>query len=174
MAKLRKMLGDVNSPECMALMRLIETQSRHTLADWAVAYAREKYLPIYERAFTDDARLRETLDGCDVYLAGGMKLSDIKPLLRGARELAAGVKEPVAQAAARAIATACATILTPTNSFGFLLYGAAAAAYDAAGPDKTAQEYDALAAGELNAALESLRKAAIPGEPNPVKINWNC
>ena len=37
--KLRKMLGDVNSPEVTKLMRLIETQSLKTLANWAIEYA---------------------------------------------------------------------------------------------------------------------------------------
>jgi hypothetical protein len=174
MAKLRKMLGDIYSPECTALMRLIETQSKNTLAAWAAAYAREKYLPIYKKAFPDDARLDEALDGCDAYLAGGLKLTELKPLLKRARELASGVKDPAAQAAARAVAVACATVSTPTNSFGFLLYGAAAAAYDEVGFDKTAQEYDAIASRELNAALESLKSVAVSDEPNPAKIDWNC
>ena len=35
MAKLRKMLGDIKSEECINLMRLIETQSHETLSKWA-------------------------------------------------------------------------------------------------------------------------------------------
>lgn len=40
MPNLRKMLGNVQSEECRSLMRLMETQSKKTLADWAVAYAK--------------------------------------------------------------------------------------------------------------------------------------
>ena len=35
MARLRKRLGDVNRPEVIRLMRLIETQSKETPAKWA-------------------------------------------------------------------------------------------------------------------------------------------
>ena len=49
MAKLRKMLGDVNQPEIVRLMRMIETQSKETLAKWAVDCAEERYLDIYEK-----------------------------------------------------------------------------------------------------------------------------
>ena len=45
MAKLRKMLGDVDSPECIAMMRLIETQSETTLARWALGYVESRILP---------------------------------------------------------------------------------------------------------------------------------
>lgn len=40
MPKMRKMLGDINSQECIALMQLIETQSKDTLAAWAVNYVK--------------------------------------------------------------------------------------------------------------------------------------
>ena len=49
--KLRKMLGKMDSPECQALMRQMETQSKQTLAAWAVAYAKERYLPLYQSAY---------------------------------------------------------------------------------------------------------------------------
>ena len=103
-----------------------------------------------------------------------MKLSALRPALAEARKLASGTKGDVAQAAARAVATACASTLTPTNSFGFLMYAAAAAAYSSLGTDKTQAEYDAFAQSEMEKALESLRKAAVANEPNPAKIDWHC
>ena len=39
-AKLRKMLGDVNSPYIASLMRLIETQSKATIARWCLSTTR--------------------------------------------------------------------------------------------------------------------------------------
>lgn len=39
MPKLRKMLGDAGAPECLALMRLMETQSAQTLAARAISTA---------------------------------------------------------------------------------------------------------------------------------------
>lgn len=49
MAKLRKMLGSPDSPYIISLMRLIETQSKHTISCWAVSYAQQVMLPIYEK-----------------------------------------------------------------------------------------------------------------------------
>ena len=77
------------------------------------------------------------------------------------------------QAAARATATACAVIQTPTNALGYLFYGAAAAAYSKAGTED-ASRWDDLARAELEQALEELRAVSVPDEPNPAKINWNC
>ena len=60
MVKVRKMLGDVNSPECLAMMRLIETQSEVTLARWALSYVREHVLPIY----MEKKRRRSVMNYC--------------------------------------------------------------------------------------------------------------
>ena len=61
MPKLRKMLGNVTDPVVQSLMGLIETQSRSTLAHWAVNCAAQRYLPIYESAYPEDSRLRNAL-----------------------------------------------------------------------------------------------------------------
>lgn len=37
--KMRKMLGDVNSPSCVALRELIDTQSKDTIRKWCLEYA---------------------------------------------------------------------------------------------------------------------------------------
>lgn len=62
MAKLRKMLGRADDPQIVTLMHLIETQSKPTLAAWAAACVQERYLPVYERAYPDDRRLRELIE----------------------------------------------------------------------------------------------------------------
>lgn len=174
MPKLRKMLGDIRSPECEALMRLLETQSAHTLAHWSISYAAEAYLPVFRAEFPEDSRFDELIKRCLSYLSG--QNMEIRPILneasRIARELPAA--SPAAQAAARAIAAACSVIRTPTSSLGFLFYGAAAAAYSALGLSAKPEEYDRAASEELQRALSSLRKAAVPNEPHPAKINWNC
>lgn len=175
MAKMRKMLGDVRSRECADMMALIETQSKATLAAWAVDYARRYYLPVYVMACPGDGRLEDVIRACVDYLQGTRKLAEVKPLLREAAQIAREAGEdPVAQAAARAISTACATVQTPTNALGFLFYGAAAVAYGEAGLNEPAEAYDALASKEFRRALADLRDAAVPDEPNPAKINWNC
>lgn len=168
MPKLRKMLGDVNSPECVAMMRLIETQSKSTLAKWAVEYAK-KYLVFYE-----NSRFGEIISAFGEHLCGNIKLADIKPLLKEMQEIARTEEEPARQAAARAISTACGTINTPTNALGFLFYGAAAVAYSTIGLEGTAEEYDRIASEEFIKARASLEKAAVPNEQKPAKIKWGC
>jgi len=117
MPKYRKMLSDINAPYLQSLMRLIETQSKATLAHWCIDYVRVHILPIYEKTYPDDSRCKNAL---------------------AARE--AG-DSPAAQAAARTCGQAAATIHTPTHSLGLALYGALAVAYDKLGADA---KWDAL------------------------------
>jgi hypothetical protein len=81
---------------------------------------------------------------------------------------------PTAQAAARAVATACAAIQTPTNALGFLFYGAAASAYSAVGLAQNPEIYDRMALDEFQKAFQSLQQVSLPDEPNPAKMKWNC
>ena len=175
MSKLRKTLGNIHSPECIALMRLIETQHERTLIAWAVEYVKNNYLRIYETERPGDLRLSKVIGACEEYLKGSLNRNEIKPILREAGAIAREVADhPTAQAAARAISTACATINTPTNALGFLFYGAAAAAYAQAGLSQTSEVYDELASAELKKAWNALQRISIPDEPHPVKICWNC
>ena len=174
MAKLRKLLGDIGSPECISLMELISSQSRKTIEKWAVEYAAEKCLPVFEGECPGECIMRDTVEKCRAYFAGAIKLNDIKPFLAEARRYASGVKGDIAQAAARAVSTACAAVQTPTNAFGFAMYAAAAAAYSALGLDRDIAEYERFAAAEMRSALESLRQVAVENEPDPVNIKWNC
>lgn len=174
MAKLRKMLGNIQSQECMEMKGLIETQCHHTLSAWAVAFAKESYLPIYA-AECGSSCLEDAVAACEAYLAGARMLKDVKPYLRAAAQLARETGEsPVAQAAARAVAVACAVVQTPTNSLGFLFYGAAAKAYQKAGLAERTEVYDDLAEQEWRRAIASFREILIPEEPDPVKIKWGC
>ena len=139
------------------------------------AWVREAYLPLYEAAFPGDRRPRSALDGCRKCLAGEMPWQELNPLVHAVREAA---KEsgaiPAAQAAARAIATACAVHATPANALGFVFYGAAAAAYGAEGVHTSAARLDELAAREERRILKSLRAAAVENEPCSVEIDWHC
>lgn len=117
--------------------------------------------------------LTAAVEGCRKHLTGQLSLKELKPLLREASAAARDTEGAVEQAAARATATACAVIQTPTNALGYLFYGAAAAAYSKAGTED-ASRWDDLARAELEQALEELRAVSVPDEPNPAKINWNC
>lgn len=175
MARLRKMLGNPEDPSIVALMKLIETQSKVTLATWAVGYAEKNYLGIYEKVYTEDLRFHALIEAVKGCLEGRKTQKEVKPFLKAANQAAKEAeKNPAAQAAARALATACAVIQSPASSLGFTFYGAAAVAYDQAGVSESQTVYDALADRELNKILESLKEEAVLEEEHPVKINWYC
>lgn len=175
MAKLRKMLGRIDEPAVVALMRLIETQSARTLTAWATECAARRYLPILKEYCGDTLRVENAVGAVRRCLNGDMTLKEARPVLADARKAAGELAdEPAAQAATRAVATACGTLLTPTNALGFTFYGAAASAYSGAGLSETPAVYDALATAELESLLAELRGIAVPDEPNPAKIDWNC
>lgn len=156
-------------------MRLIETQSKSTLANWAISYAENNFICIYERAHCDDLRLRSVVSASKEYLNGVKKLNEVKPFLKEANQISKEAEgNPIAQAAARAVETACATIQTPTNALGFIFYGAAAVVYEQVGLLENSQTYDDLASKEFEKILKNLQEVAIPNEENPVKINWHC
>lgn len=137
MAKLRKMMGSIEDPSIIELMALIETQSKQTLAAWTAAYVKEHFLSIYEAAYPEDKRLQDALAAVEEHLQGKLTLKELTPILKEATRAAKDAEaNPTAQAAARAVSTACGTIKTPTNALGFAFYGAAAAAYSRADSPK--------------------------------------
>lgn len=175
MAALRKMLGSVQEEGVVALMRLMETQSKQTLAKWAAGYAEEHYLPILKKRGLEDARLTDAAAAVKKCLQGELPIKEGRKIFAEARKAGQEITEhPAAQAAARAIATACAVLLTPTNALGFVFYGAAAYAYEEAGLKETPGAYDKLASEEIGRILASLQAAAVPDEENPAKLEWNC
>ena len=104
MAKLRRMLGNINDEIIVELMRVIETQSKETISLWAVNYVEQNILNIYEKESNSDLRLREVIISTKEYLRGNMKLKEIKEALRKVKTIPKEVEEnPVAQASARAI-----------------------------------------------------------------------
>jgi len=52
MPKTRKMLSDWNAPYIQSLVKLIETQSKTTLAIWAVDYAEQNYISAVEQVLS--------------------------------------------------------------------------------------------------------------------------
>jgi len=176
MSKARKMLSDINAPYLQSLMRLIETQSKTTLANWCIGYAEENILEIYEKTYPGDDRPRSALTAARDWLDGKVKLPYVKNIILNKCHAAAREAEgsPAAQAAARTCGQATATIHTPTHSLGLALYGALAVAYDKLGCDAG---WDALlfaAADECGKMEATLHAIAVENEPNPAKINWSC
>ncbi|MBE5777436.1 MAG: hypothetical protein E7326_08065 [Clostridiales bacterium] len=174
MKKLRKMLGDVRSMECEQMMRLIETQSAMTLSRFAVFYVRENVLPLLESRTEAPTPCHAALDAVQQHWEGQLAVAQLRPVLKSAREYAAALIDPVSLAAARAIATAAAVILTPTNALGFLFYLCAARAYALHGTDRDDVFYDRFARDEFLRAQEALLAVSVPDEPNKARIQWTC
>lgn len=175
-SKLRKMLGAADSPYIISLMRLIETQSKATIAKWCMDYAEEFILPIYENAYPGDLRPRGAIDAARDWFDGRKKLPEVKDIILNSCHRAARECEdnPAAQAAARACGQAAACFHTPTHSLGLAFYGAAAIAYFNAGTGKAHETYDKIAAEECAKMEAALKAISVENESDPVKINWRC
>ncbi|MDR2253303.1 MAG: hypothetical protein LBD97_05490 [Bifidobacteriaceae bacterium] len=176
MAKtLRKTLLSVDSPEIVALMRIMETQSKATVAAWAVTYAQDHYLPLYGATRPCDTRPAAALAAAGRWLAGEVKLPQAKPAILACHQAARDAEgDPVAQAAARAVGQAASSIHSLTHALGLAFYGAAAVAYATAGVAADAATHATIASKEGARLVASLQQAAVPNEQNPARVNWNC
>lgn len=174
--KLRKMLGDANAPSTVALMRLIDTQSKATICGWCIGYAESRILPIFEKHCSGDERPQKALTAAREYLGGKVKFPVVKNTIlnechAAARELD---NNPAAQAAARACGQGSAVVHTLTHSLGIYFYGAAAVAYDRLGVGASEAEYAAIAEEVCAGLIAALKAVSIENEPNPAKIKWVC
>ena len=70
MTKTRKMLNDWDTPYIQALVKQIETQSKTTLAHWAIDYAEQFLLPIWNKHAPDDMRPHNALNAAREWLEG--------------------------------------------------------------------------------------------------------
>jgi len=175
MPKARKMLSDWNAPYIQSLMKLIETQSKSTLAHWAVDYAERVLLPLWSKYYPDDPRPRNALIAAREWLSGAIKLPQAKKSILDCHGAAREVEgNPVAQAAARAIGQSASTIHSARHCIGLALYGALAVAYDGLGTNATWEKLEQCAADACGHMLDALRAVAVENEPNPAKIDWKC
>lgn len=175
MAKHRKMLSDWEAPYIQSLVRLAETQSKATLANWCIDYSESRLLPIYEAEYPDDLRPRKAIIAARDWLSGRIKLPQAKAYILechvAAREAA---ENPSVQAAARAIGQSASAIHSASHCVGLALYGALAAAYDALGIDADWRELERFATQECGRMEAALRAVAVENEPNPAKMTWQC
>lgn len=175
MARARKMLSDWDAPYIQPLVKVIETQSKSTLAHWAVDYAECILLPLWSKHYPDDLRPQNALNAAREWLSGAIKLPQAKKIIL---ECHAAAREsegnPVAQAAARAIGQCASTIHSARHCVGLALYGALAVAYDSLGTTASWEQLEQCAAAECGRMLDALRAVSVDDEPNPAKINWKC
>ena len=132
----KKMLSDWKAPYIQSLNKLIETQSKATLAIWAVDYSERVILPLWRKYYPDDLRPQNALNAAREWLSGTIKLPQAEPVIL---ECHAAAREadgtPVAQAAARTIGQCASTIHSAKHCIGLAFYGALALAYDRLGTD---------------------------------------
>lgn len=175
MPKTRKMLSDWEAPYIQSLMKLIETQSKATLAFWVVDYSERVILPLWRKYYPDDLRPQGALNAAREWLSGKIKLRQAKSAIL---ECHAAAREtdgtPVAQAAARAIGQCASTIHSARHCIGLAFYGALAVAYDQLGTNAPWGEIEQCAAEECEQMEAALRAVAVENEPNPAKIDWKC
>lgn len=175
MPKARKMLSDWEAPYIQSLMRLIETQSKKTLANWAVDYSQKVLLPLWSQYHPMDQRPKGALQAARKWLEGSIKLPEAKKAILECHAAARETEgEPVAQAAARAIGQSASTIHSATHCIGLAFYGALAVAYARCGLDAPWDRILDCAAEECGRMEAALRAVSIESEPNPAKIVWHC
>jgi hypothetical protein len=175
MTKMRKMLSDWQATYIQSLMRLIESQSKVTLANWAITYAERVLLPLWRQYDPADLRPQEALAAARQWLAGSIKLPQAKVAILACHEAAGAAEgQPVAQTAARAIGQCASTIHSARHCIGIAFYGALAVAYDQLGTDAPWAQVEQAAGAECGRMQAVLQAVAVMNEPNPAKIDWHC
>lgn len=79
--KYRKMLSDWEAPYIQDLIRQIDTQSKETLARWAVDYAEQEILPLWASFYPEDERPKRALEAARQWLAEDIKLPEAKAVI---------------------------------------------------------------------------------------------
>ncbi|MDR2817546.1 MAG: hypothetical protein LBB04_02385 [Oscillospiraceae bacterium] len=172
--KLRKTFGDLKAPLTIALMRLIETQSKTTVVNWTLNYAEQKVLPLFVKHCPNDERPAHAIAAAREWLGGKVKLPYVKNIILNECHAAAREQEnnPVAQAAARAIGQSAGSIHAVPHSLGCYFYAAAAFAYDRLGLAASETEFGAVADEVCAEYIAALRAVARENEPNPAPCKW--
>jgi len=171
--KHRKMLTDVEAPYIQSILKLIETQSKTTLANWCLGYAETQLLPIYQSACPGDLRPADAIAAARRWLAGEIKLPQAKQVILECHAAAREAEgNPIAQTMARAIGQCASVIHAPTHSAGVIFYGALGVAYNTLGIDAQWDSLLEVAERECGRMQAALQNIAVENEPNPAKINW--
>lgn len=122
MPKARKMLTDWDAPYIQPLVKLIETQSKVTLANWAIDYAERVMLPLWDKNYPNDPRPQNALNAAREWLSEAIKLPQAKASILECHAAAREAENnPTAQAAARAVGQSASTIHSASHCIGLAL-----------------------------------------------------
>ncbi len=173
MVKIRKTYSDWQAPAIQSLMKLIETQSKATLAHWAIDYSEQIMEPLWRKHFPSDSRPQQAIAAARLWLDGEIKLPVAKVEILACHQAARDAEGiAAAQAAARAIGQSASTIHSARHCIGLAFYGALAIAYDQLGTEVPWHEIELTARQECLRMEAALHAAAVADEPNPAKISW--
>ncbi len=127
---MRKILFTRES-ECIQPIRaLVEQQKHRALVAWAFDCA-PRVLAIFERHCPNDPRPRLALETAQAWARGEVKMPAAKRAIHAAHNAATEAEScPAAQAAARAVGHAAATVHVETHALGLIFYGLTAFIYD--------------------------------------------
>jgi hypothetical protein len=170
------MLNNCSTPHIQSLMQLISTQSKPTVAKWAVDYAERILLPLWNKYSPTDNRPRLSLEAARATIAGTIKWNTgLNTAVQACNKASNDAEDtPAPRAAARAIAQCSSAIHSASHSIGLALYGALAVAYDELGVNAPWQELTARAEEECGNMLSALQAVAVENEPKPCKTGWEC
>jgi hypothetical protein len=170
MPKARKMLNNLDAPYIQPLVRLIETQSKSALANWAIDYSEQVILPLWSKHYPDDLRPHEAIHAAREWLSREIKLPEAKKAILKCHAAAREADgNPVAQAAARTIGQSASTIHSARHCIGLALYGALAVAYETLGTSAAWEQLEQCAADECGRMLEALRAVAVENNIKPMR-----
>lgn len=160
MARPRKTLGSPDSPPAQALLGLVQAREKQVVAAWAISFAKQRLLPVFEHACPGDTRVQEALDAGEAWLKGALGFPVVKGIiLNRAHAVARELEDrPAAQAAARACAQAASAIHVKEHALGLLYYGAAALAYAQLGTDGDKEAYQRVYEGFARELMNSVQQ----------------
>ena len=108
--------------ECLQdLIRLIEMQKHRTLVMWAFDCAQEP-LALFEAKYPNELRPRKSLELCEVWARGIIKMPEAKRAILEAHAVAKEIDDKEYIAISHAIGHAGATVHVETHALGLVFY----------------------------------------------------
>lgn len=148
---MRKILFSRESAAVQPLRALIENQKHRTLVMWALDCA-PRVLAIFESQYPHENRPRQALETAKAWAMGDVKMPVAKKAIHAAHNAATEAEAfPAAQAAARAVGHAAATVHVETHALGLVFYGLTAFVYA-----EGMAHYDAVVKRECDLFYERL------------------
>ncbi len=173
MVKPRKMLTNINAPYILSLTELMKTQSKVTLARWAIDYAEDALLKLWNKYDDGDLRPKQAIDAARMWLQGTIKLPEAKQAILACHSAAREKQDNLVQMiAARAIGQAASTIHSARHALGLPLYGSLALAYESLGEHAAPDAIEGFVQAECNRMLGALRLVSTSAEPSPARNRW--